>query len=388
MNFDIISVFISVLVLTILIVVHEFGHFLAAKHYGFQTPVFGVGLPFGPHIELFEKWGTKFRFYWFLIGGFVSIPELGDETNPEMLKQMDIKGPLKSFPVHQRAVVASGGIVFNILFALLLAIIMAATIGLPKADSNNKISTYVSSNSIAKASGILEGDRIVQVAETLVTNGDELKEAFQGFKAQEVSIIVEREIAVSDEIKKLDNYSPEFEKVKLNITPSENGTIGVILDASHGYQKFDFNPITWVWESTKFIANTLIGMTVTIIAMLGTLVVKAFGVFFPQPVDTGVELGQVKGIVGIIQLISEDIQSNWIMVFEFAILLSLNLAVINLLPIPALDGGHLLFMAYEGLAGKKLSEKVQEGAIQFGFLFLLTVIALTTVNDIKNWFFG
>ena len=75
------------------------------------------------------------------------------------------------------------------------------------------------------------------------------------------------------------------------------------------------------------------------------------------------------------------------LLLEFAILLSLNLAVINVLPIPALDGGHLLFMAYEAIAGKKPSEKILNGAMQAGFIFLLSIIALTTLNDVKNWIF-
>ena len=74
------------------------------------------------------------------------------------------------------------------------------------------------------------------------------------------------------------------------------------------------------------------------------------------------------------------------MILEFAFLLNLNLAVINLLPIPALDGGYLLFLAYEALFKKKPSIALQEGLVQVGFIFLLSIMALTTINDIRNFF--
>ena len=82
---DFLAIIISILTIAVLIIVHEFGHFLFAKFYGFQTPVFGIGLPIGPGINLFKKWGTQFKFYFALIGGFVAIPELGDETDKETL---------------------------------------------------------------------------------------------------------------------------------------------------------------------------------------------------------------------------------------------------------------------------------------------------------------
>lgn len=365
-------ILISIAVITVLIIVHEFGHFLAARYFGFQTPIFGIGLPFGPGINLFKRWGTQFKFYFLLIGGFVSIPELGDESNQEELKQQlgdDLK-PLKTFPVYQRAIVASGGIVFNILFAFLLTIVMIATIGLPHAVPSNTISGFGSETSAARIVGLQAGDKIVSLAGTQVHNGSELKAAVVQHQKQSVQIVVERK---SESITKTIQY--------------EEG-LGILLGQEKHYKKFGFNPLTWVIEAFKFTVNTLIAMVISVIGLLMALVNKILAVIFPfiqQPVS---ELGEVKGIVGIVQLISQDIQANGVMIMEFAILLSLNLAVINLLPIPALDGGHLVFMLYEAVAGAKASEKFQAVAIQAGLLFLLSIMALTTFNDIKNWVFS
>ncbi len=364
-------VVISIAVITVLIIVHEFGHFLAAKYFGFQTPIFGIGLPFGPAINLFHRWGTQFKFYFLLIGGFVSIPELGDESNQEEIKQqlgVELK-PLKTFPVYQRAIVASGGIVFNILFAFLLTIVMIATIGLPHAVASNTISGFGSETSAARIAGLQPGDRIVSLAGTELHNGSELKAAVVKHQKESVQIVVERK---SERLTKTIQY--------------EEG-LGILLGQEKHYMKFK-NPLDWIIEAFKFTVNTLIAMVISVIGLLLALVNKILAAIFPfiqQPIS---ELGEVKGIVGIVQLISQDIQANGLMILEFAILLSLNLAVINLLPIPALDGGHLVFMLYEAIAGAKASEKFQAIAIQAGLLFLLSIMALTTFNDIKNWIFS
>lgn len=352
--------------ITVLIVVHEFGHYLAAKYYGFQTPVFGIGLPFGPSIDLFEKWGTKFKFYWALIGGFVAIPELGDETDPDSIKDLELKQPLREFPVHQRAVVASGGIVFNILFAFLLAIVMAATIGLPTAVPSNTVAGFAET-SIAKQAGLELGDAIIQVNSMKITTGEELQKAIKAYSYQDITLTYQRE---------KQSFTKQF---------YSEGSLGIVLGHSKEYQQYGFKPLTWITEAFKFTATTLLGMLISVVAIFASLFSKIASLFGAQIGPAAVELGQVKGIVGIVQIISQDIKSNAILLLEFAILLSLNLAVINVLPIPALDGGHLVFMAYEAIAGKKADEKILNGAMQVGFIFLLSVIALTTINDIKTW---
>ena len=171
---DFIFVIISILVITLLIVVHEFGHFLAAKLYGFQTPIFGIGMPFGPFIKLFKKWDTEFRFYFALIGGFVAIPETSDETSTETIKDMELK-PFRKFPVYQRAVVAVAGVAFNILFALIIAFFMSTSIGLPKLLASNKIAEFVSDSSPAKQAGLEFGDYVISVNGQKIASGKDLQ---------------------------------------------------------------------------------------------------------------------------------------------------------------------------------------------------------------------
>lgn len=383
---DFLFVLASVLLITVLIVVHEFGHFLAAKFYGFQTPVFGIGLPFGPGIDLFKKWGTQFKFYFALIGGFVAIPELGDETDDEMLKKYKVEKPLREFPVYQRAVVASGGIVFNILFGFLIAVVMAATIGLPKSVPSNSIAAFTSTESIAKKAGLISGDKITSVNGIEVKTGEELKSTIQQLANQEVQLKISR--PVYEEVtgkKKASKKVVSYEDLDLKVFSP--GALGIVLGQDKVYEHYGMNPIKWIWNALIFTGKTIGVMFVSIIALLIALIQKVLVIIIPGMQVASVDLGEVKGIVGIVQIISEDIRSNAFLLLEFAYLLSLNLAVINVLPIPALDGGHLAFMAYEGIAGKKPAEKFQEISIQIGFAFLLTLILITTFNDIKNWIF-
>ena len=372
---------ISLAMITLLIVIHEFGHFLAARHYGFQTPAFGIGLPFGPTINLFKRWGTQFKFHWLLIGGYVAIPELGDETDASAHKDMDIKLPLKEFPVGQRAVVASAGVVFNILFAFLLAIIMSATIGLPKAVPANSINDFSRADSPAEKIGLEKGDLIIAINGLAINNGSELQQAIKNTANQDIIITIKRSLIEDD------STDAEAKYETLEFKTHSEGALGIVLGYSKEYQKFAFNPLVWVTESAKFIAVNLASMFLGVLSLLGTLFGKILSIFNPELIKASGDLGQVKGIVGIIQIISEDIKHNAYMLLEFAVLISLNLAVINLLPIPALDGGHLLFMAYEAVTGKKADENFQGAAIQLGFLFLLSIMAITTFNDLKNWIF-
>ena len=365
----------AIAVIAILIIVHEFGHFLAARYYGFQTPIFGLGLPIGPSVKLFTKWETEFRFYWALIGGFVAIPELGDESEADKLKEEFELKPFKEFPVFERIVVALGGISFNIIFAFLIAIAMAATIGLPTPGVDSVIGKFSSEQSVAKAAGVLPGDKIIRLNETVINKGTDLQKAVKLTSGEHITIVVERKITEEVDAPKA-SFTYEFDNP---------GMLGVELGIHKEYRQFDKNPLTWIVEAFNYTLQSLLSMVLSIGFLLVSLLQKIFMVFTPGA-ETGADLGSVKGIVGIVQLIAEDVQSNYWMLLEFGMMISLNLAVINLLPIPALDGGHVVFLLWEGITGNKVTKDIQENLMNYGTIFLLALMALTTINDIKNLF--
>ena len=371
------EIFITIVMITLLILVHECGHYLAAKHYGFLTPVFGIGMPFGPFIEIFERWGTKFRFYFALIGGFVAIPELGDETDQEMLDQFDIKQEdLRPFPVFPRMVVASGGIVFNILFAFILAVFMAATVGLPKGVPNNEIIDFVNEESVAKKAGFVIGDRVIKINTTEIATSEDIKENLAKYQGEVITVLVQRP------------ETEESAEQKLTFEFFNEGKLGVVLGQDKVYEQFKFNPFVWVWKGFVFTMKTLFFMFLSVGGIMMAFFYKIVNFINPGMIENTTDLNQVKGIVGIVELISHDIHSNYMLIFEFAILLSLNLAIINVLPIPGLDGGHLMFMLWEAITGTKIPDEFMRYAMQVGFAFLLFIILLTTFNDIKNWIIG
>jgi len=362
---DVLFALVSILVITILVLVHECGHFLAAKLYGFQTPIFGIGMPFGPYIELFKRWGTRFRFYFLLIGGFVTVPETGDETSAESLEGIDDLKPFRQFPVYQRAVVAIAGVTFNVLFAFLIAILMSLSTGLPKIVPSTVIKGFSSETSPAKLAGMQAGTKIISINGLEINSGTELQKIVFAEKGKDI------EIKVADDKKVYKVHS--------------DGVIGVQLGYEKEYIKAE-NIFNAIFSALKFTAESTLMMIFSIFAILASLIAKVLVILGINLDFVTANLGDVKGIVGIVQLITDDIKNNIWMVLEFSFLLSLNLAVINLLPIPALDGGHLVFLAYEAIFKKKPSAKLQDGLVQAGFIFLLSLMALTTINDVKGFF--
>src|ERR1700722_13596745 len=146
------GVFCMLGILSVLIIVHECGHFSVARMFGFQTPVFGFGLPFGPHWVVGRKWGTEFRIHACLLGGYVAIPELGDES----AASADAFGvpllPFHKFPIWQRALVALAGVGFNMLFAYLVMFVMLVTHGQPMQPT--VVQQLIKDNPIAAKAGI------------------------------------------------------------------------------------------------------------------------------------------------------------------------------------------------------------------------------------------
>ena len=143
-------------ILSVLIIVHELGHFSVARLFGFQTPVFGFGWPFGPTWTIGKKWGTEFKLHALLIGGYVAIPELGDESSISKdaegagYAEMELK-PFRKFPVWQRALVALAGVTFNVIFAYFVMVAMLSILGEPVQPT--VVYSLVKENPIAAQSG-------------------------------------------------------------------------------------------------------------------------------------------------------------------------------------------------------------------------------------------
>ena len=378
----VLNLIVVLALISIMIIVHEFGHWIVARKLGFQTPIFGFGLPFGRHIRL-GKWNeTEFRFHWFVLGGYVAIPELGDESSEETIKEItDIK-PLKTFPVWKRACVASAGVLFNIIFAYLVCLVMVATIGPPTSkgnvvvtgflDVNSNSQSTIKQTSIAKEAGFQEGDLILKINHIKMKEPSDLVRMVKANPQKQLVFKIKRSKIVNGKIEK--------QILRLNVIPSEEGTIGVVVSLARNsdYDKPSKNPLVWIKQS----ADVLLDWTLSMIVGLILMITQLFG-FSPAGAPK-INPDDLHGILAIVSIFAQAITVDPREIYRWTALISVNLAIINLLPIPALDGGHLLFMFIEKIRGKKLAESVQQKAIQAGFFLLILLMFFVLMNDIKG----
>ena len=381
------NIIVVLALISVMIIVHEFGHWIVARMLGFQTPIFGFGLPFGSHIKLGKWKDTEFRFHWFVLGGYVAIPELGDESSEELKKEIPELKTLKVFPVWQRAAVASAGVAFNILFAFLVCIIMVATVGPPSKEGNVIITNLLDKpyeisikdfkpNTIAKNAGLKPGDVILQVNYINIKDPSGVVKIVKANKLKEVVFKIQRtQIADNKKTK---------ETLKIKVTPNAEGTIGIGLGlASTGeYAKPSKNPVKWFIQA----ASVLCDWTIAMLFGLFLMIMNLFGITPSGTVKIGAE--DLHGIVAIVSVFAQAITIDFREIYRWTALISVNLAIINLLPIPALDGGHLLFMFIEKLRGKRLAESIQQKAIQTGFFLLLLLMFFVLFNDIRGLITG
>lgn len=360
-------------ILSILIIVHEFGHFSVARFFGFQTPVFGFGLPFGPYWVAGHRWGTEFRIHALMLGGYVAIPELGDESNVREDAYGVPMKPFRKFPIWQRALVAFAGVGFNIIFAWIVMFVMLASFGEPV--NNVIVHALPPENPIAATAGIKVGDKVVGIDALKVDTTDDVINYLSKRPNTPVVVHVSR--------------NKDTDKADIAMTTNERGKVGMALMTKGPvhYRKLDANPIELVGMSTE----RLVKLTGNMLDALGTMVGNiGDSITHPHPAKkvpgTAPKMGieDVHGVLAVVTIGAEIAKQDWSQLFFFTIMISLDLAIINLVPWPALDGGHLAFMAFEALRGKPMEERHQGEIVKWGFISLLLLMAVIMFNDVKG----
>ena len=386
-----VAIFVMLAVLSILIIVHEFGHFSVARIFGFQTPVFGFGLPFGPYAVVGHKWGTEFRVYACVLGGFVAIPELGDETNAREETYGVPLRPFRKFPIWQRALVAFAGVGFNILFAWLIMLIMLITLGEP--TYSTIVENLPPANPIAAQAGVMVGDKILSIDDYKVTSPEDIVQYLGHRPNTAVIVHIERKSASQAPDKsappKSDNASTDSggktdvpsRLVDIHVTTNQDGKVGMALIAK--------GPVRYTPARGNFIelagdaAERLWKLTVSMLDALGQMMQGIFHMSKPAAGHPTLGAGDLHGVLAVVAIGAEIFQQDWTQIFLFTIMISLDLAIINLVPWPALDGGHLAFMAFEAVRGKPMHERAQGEIVKWGFISLLLLMALIMFNDVN-----
>ncbi len=353
------SVLAAIAVLALLIIVHELGHFMAARAQGIHVNRFSLG--FGPILWKYQGPETEYAVRAFPLGGFVGFPD--DDPDSEI--PPEDPNLLRNRPVLDRAIVISAGVIANLIFAYFLLVGQVSAVGVQ--DFNYQPGVLVPKvaadvSSAASKAGIKQGDIILAV------NGKELGASATAIQTLMTEIQTHPDEALPLTVKR--GSETLALTVQPEASPEGKGRIGVQL-APNG---------EIVRRRAKSLTDAF-GTAAAEFQRIVTLTVQGFGQLISNFGETA---EQVSGPVAIVAIGADIARSNAANLFQFAALISINLAIINILPLPALDGGQLAFLLIEGLRGKPLPTKIQDGVMQTGLMLLLGLGIFLIIRDTAN----
>ncbi len=348
-----------IIVLGILVFVHEFGHFIAAKLTGIRVETFSLGFP--PKI-VSKKWGdTEYCLSWIPLGGYVKLSGMIDEsmddswtnTTPQHWEYRSKPGWVKIF-------VSSAGVIMNLFLAVIIFAVLTFQNGIPVPSEEPVIGSVVNGMP-AETAGLLKGDKVLGVDDTDVQSWEEMTELIRDGLDREITLKIRR----NDEILLL-SVTPVPQQTVVDGDIKTVGMIGIGADyqiRSAGV----FESLTYGIKNTGYWLN---------------LTVKSLGM-----VITGKEsLKNIGGPIMIAQIAGESAKMGPEALFGFIAIISVNLALINILPIPALDGGHIVVALAESALRRELRLKTKIRIQQAGMALLFTLIAIVIINDVLRLF--
>ncbi len=384
-----ITIIVFVLVLSFLVIAHELGHFLTAIYFGVKAEEFGLGFPprgFGVYKNKHGKWrfvfgnrsveslekdenasvhpankSTVYSLNWLPLGGFVKIKgENGEGKNDS--------DSFAAKKIWQRIIILSAGVIMNVFLAWGLFSV-GYMIGIPQSTETLSSNAIVSESSVmiasvvnnspAAAAGLKEGDAILRINNETVATEKNLQEMIAANDNQVVTLLVKRG---NDEVNILAVPTSR---------DSARATIGVSI-FSAGLVRYPF--FSAIIEGAKTTAYMIEQIFLAFVGLIG-------GIFQGHNVGD-----QFAGPVGIANITGQAARLGFSYLLQFTALLSLNLAVINILPLPALDGGRILFLLLEKLKGKPVKREIEAVIHNIGFLALILLILFITYKDLAKLF--
>lgn len=354
------TLFSFILVLGLLIFVHEFGHFTFAKLFGVRVLKFSLG--FGPKVvgKVFGE--TEYVISAFPLGGFVKM--FGENPDEQQVASEERNVSFAHKPVWQRFLIVLAGPLFNLLFALVVFFMVFTFVGIPTSVDTTKIGK-VNDNSPAALAGVRAGDIIMQIDDQKTTSWQDVLDSVKNSQGKPIKVIVQRgdkpltlEIVPAIDVDKNIFGEKVGERYMIGImkadelTYEESNIIGAFKNACLQ---------TWM-----YISLTATG--------------------FVKIIQRVVPASEIGGPILIAQIAGQQMKAGWLNLIYFISLLSVNLGLLNLLPIPVLDGGHLLFLTIEGVRRKPMNERAQIVAQQVGIGLLGTLMVFVFYNDIVRLF--
>ncbi|MFZ2199523.1 MAG: M50 family metallopeptidase [Microgenomates group bacterium] len=354
---------LTILVLSILVLLHEFGHFIIAKLFGIHVLEFGIGLP-PKALKLFKHKETEYTLNWLPIGGFVRLA--GEETDPTLWERINPLTHSHMFfakPAWQRALVILAGVTMNFLIGIAAFSVIYTKMGIPKEIGSQVMVTQVVEGSPAKLAQMEVGQVVVRVGDEEIISADRFVELIKENKGKSVSLYLAKVDA---------NGERSSSETQVSVIPRENppegqGALGVGVSSVpiFKYEKLVWYkaPIYGAIEGTK----EAIGWS------------REFLRIFSHPVEL---FKNMSGPVAVVKVGQSAAKEGWLTMVRFAGIISLNLAIFNLLPIPALDGGRLLFVILEKVIGRKMVVKFEGYLNSIGMILLIGLMLFATVKDL------
>jgi regulator of sigma E protease len=432
------TIFYFIVTIGILVLVHELGHFATAKFFGMRVDRFSIGFPpraFGKQIG-----ETDYCVSWIPIGGYVKIAGMIDESfDTDFVNRNPQPWEFRAKPIWQRMIVLSGGVVMNLILAIVIFWGIIYTSG--KTVWPTTTIGYVTEKSAAEKAGLKRGDRILSINDAEVRYWDEIENSiYVDEMGRDLTIRIEREAAiVSLSIPR--SEIPSVSEERFGILPYGVVPLVVSVDeakpaAAAGIQvgdvitringePVDFYTLPRTIKQYRSIAIKLdwrrdsLAMSATVTPTAEGLIGIAFNPRYEGPVDkrrfsmfgalsealvdsrdaVGAFLRNIYAIIAgtvsfsesvggpvrIAQIATKSAQAGLTSFLTVMAWLSLTLALLNLLPFPALDGGHLMFLTYEGIFRREIPAKVKIILQQAGFALLLVFMAFVVYNDIVNF---
>ena len=352
------NIFAFIIVLGVLIFFHEFGHFLIARLFGVGVEKFSLG--FGPRLFGKKIGITDYRLSAIPLGGYVKM--VGEEPDAEIAPE-DLPLSFTHKHVAKRMLIVAAGPVFNILLAIIIffgiffvsgTFIMKPSIG------------SVREGSPAATAGLEKGDLITRINGSEISSWDEMAEIINASAGSPLSIAVQRQESIL-------NFSIAPEQVPTQNIFGEN------------IQRFVIG-ITASGESFSKSLNFFEALSESLIQSYR--VTELMVVIIAKLIKGDISTDTLGGPIMIAQMAGDSAKAGVGSLIFFIALISINLAIINLLPIPVLDGGHLLFFLIEAIKGSPVSIKVREVAQQVGLFILILLMILVFYNDISRIFFS
>ncbi|MFN2357558.1 MAG: RIP metalloprotease RseP [Desulfotignum sp.] len=347
-----------IIVIGVLVFIHELGHFLAARFFKVGVDVFSLG--FGPKIFKKKRGRTEYCISAIPLGGYVKM--VGEEPG----KALDPADEAVSFshkPLHQKSLIVAAGPAFNFFLAIFIFYVLYQFSGIFLAKP---IIGEVLDNTPAQQAGLMSGDVIKTIDGKEIHSFEDITRIISSSTGQSLDMLVNRDgrpVPVS--------ITPEQREAK-NVFQETVDRYVIGIKGSGEVFHQSLNPFQAMWRAVSDTAG-LVKLTIVSVGKM---------------ISGSLSADNLGGPIMIAQMAGEQAKAGLVNFAWFIALLSVNLGIINLFPIPVLDGGHLVFFGIEAVTGKSVSEKLREKMIQFGAAILVALMVFVFYNDILRIFNG